>query len=183
MKTTKAKHWWLPFLISLFLIIVGVWVFFKPTEAFISLAYLFLASLLISGAFNISFALFNIKNIETWWWFLIMGVLELAVGITMLFRPAATALGLILYVGFWLAFKAMMTINYSFELKKLGFKDWWLNLVGAVITLIFSFLMVMDPEFGMWGVIFLTGTTFVLTGVFGTYLALQLKNFENKLKE
>ncbi len=178
MATTKVKNWWLVLLLSVLITVLAIVVMLKPAEAYVALVFYFAFMTMFSGFFNFFFALNNRKNLDSWGWFLFLGILEIVLGIALFLQPHITALVLILYVGFWLTFKAVLSIGYSFELKKLGFRDWWLNLLGGIITLIFSFMMIINPVFGALSVVYLTGITLLLTGIFGIYLSFQLKNLE-----
>ncbi len=181
MVTTKARQWWLILLLSILLVALSIFVMLRPAEAFVGLALFFAWSIMFSGFFNLFFALRNTKTLESWWWFLILGILEIIISVILFLKPAVSAMALIIYVGFWLTFKAVMTINYSFELKKLGFKDWWINLIGAIITLTLAFFMVASPIFGALSVVYLTGFSVLFTGLFGIFLAFKLKSIEKKL--
>ena len=181
MATTKAHNWWLVFLISLIILVLSVWVMVKPVEAFAGLVLLFAWSIMVSGWLNVIFAIQNRKSLDSWLWFLFLGILEIVLSIGLFLQPHITALALIVYVGFWLIFKAVMNITYSVEIKKIGFKDWWIVLLGGILTLIFAFLMIINPVFGALTVTYLTGISLMLAGLFGVFLSFKLRRIEKFL--
>ncbi len=182
MATKKANQWWLIFTLSLLITVLSVFIMLKPASAFVGLALFFAWSMMFSGVFNFIFAIRNVKTLDSWWWFLILGLLEIVISVALFIQPQISGLALILYVGFWLTFRAIMSISYSFELKKIGFKDWWLNLIGGIITLIFTFMMIANPVFGAISVVYLTGISLLLSGLFGMYLSFKLKKIESFLQ-
>ena len=181
MANVKARKWWIILLISILITALAIWVFIKPVEAFAGLALLFAWSIMVSGWLNVLFSLHNRKSLDSWLWFLFLGILEIVLSIGLFLQPHISALSLIVYVGFWLTFKAVMNIAYSLEVKKIGFRDWWIVLVGGILTLIFSFMMIINPVFGALTVTYLTGLTLLFTGLFGLFLSFKLKRIESFL--
>ncbi len=179
MAQQKTKNWWLILVLSLLIALVGIWIMVKPAAGFLALTLYFAFTIMFSGFFNFFFALYNRKILDTWAWFLVLGILEIVISIPLFLHLQLSALALIIYVALWLTFKASMATVYSFELKKLGFKDWWLNLIGGILTIIFAFLMILNPIFGAISIVYLTGITLLLAGSFGAYLSFQLKKVED----
>ena len=181
MATTKAHKWWIVLLISLIILALSIWVMVKPAEAFAGLVILFAWSIMLSGWLNVFFSIQNRKSLDSWLWFLFLGILEIILSIGLFLQPHITALALIVYVGFWLTFKAVLNITYSVEIKKIGFKDWWIIMLGGILTLIFTFLMIINPVFGALTITYLTGISLMLTGLFGIFLSFKLRKIESFL--
>jgi uncharacterized membrane protein HdeD (DUF308 family) len=181
MATTKAHQWWWLLILSILILILGFVVLFNPLTSFVALSIFFTWTILFSGFFNLFFALRNVKTMDSWIWFLLLGILEIVISIALFLQPHISQLALILYVAFWLTFKGVMSLSYSFELKKFGFKDWWVILLGGIATLILAFLMLIRPIFSVIAVVYLAGFSLLTAGTFGIWLSLQLKNLEGKL--
>ncbi len=177
----KAHWWWSVLILSILFTVVAIWIMLQPGVAFVSLTLLFTATILVSGILNLIFAIRNRKSLHSWGWFLFLGLLDLVLGIALALQPHIAAIALILYMGMWLTFKGMLSITYSFEIKKLGFKDWWWQLIGGIITVIFAFFMVINPVFGLLSVVYLTGLSMLSIGIFGIYLSFQLKKVEDMI--
>ncbi len=181
MTTTKAHQWWLILLISLIILVLSVWVMVEPVQAFAGLALVFAWFIMLSGLLNVIFALQNTKYLDSWLWFLFLGIVEIVLSVGLFLQPHISALALILYVGFWITFKAIMSITYSIEIKNIGFRDWWIILLGGILTLIFAFLMIINPVFGALTVTYLTGISLMIAGLFGVFLSFKLRRIEKFL--
>ncbi len=178
---TQIKNWWIPVLIGIALIATAALIVSKPIEAYLGLSLAFAALVFVSGALNTVFSIANRKTMDGWGWYLLFGLVELFVGGSMLAFPPLSAEVLLLYMGFWFAFRGTMSMSYAWMLKQAGIKGWgWLMFFG-LITLLFSFLMVMQPLFGVIGILVLTSLSFLFTGVFSILLGLELKKINKFL--
>lgn len=61
-------YWYIPLLVGLLFVGIGIWSFITPLAAYLTLALLFSISFLVSGIFDIIFALSNRKKIDNWGW-------------------------------------------------------------------------------------------------------------------
>lgn len=178
---SAIKNWWISLLIGVLYIIAGVWVFQTPLASYISLSILFSAFILVSGVFQIAFAISNRNEIQGWGWYLAGGIIDLIIGILLITHPLMTMAILPFYVGFWLLFQGFMAIGLSFQLKSVSVPSWgWLLFLG-ILTLLFSFLLLANPVFAGLSIVYMTAMAFVTAGVFRIILAFNLKKLKNSL--
>jgi len=53
------KHWYLPLIVGVLLIVLGIWTFTTPLESYIMLSIVFAVGFFLSGIFEMIFALPN----------------------------------------------------------------------------------------------------------------------------
>ena len=162
-----VRLWYLPTILGLILIGLGVWVLATPVKFFITLSLLFAFSFIAIGILDVIHAISSKHYMPNWVW-LIGGVLLLS-------RPQISMIILPFLVGFGIMFRSIMSITWSMELKKLGGKNWrWILSIG-IIGLLFSFIL-------LWNLVFVGLTTasyagiyFIIIGVTQPFLSLRLR--------
>ncbi len=175
------KKWWLPVLVGAFLIGGGFYMMTQPLAAFMGFALLFGAMIFSAGVLNAAFAIMNRKQFDHWIWYLMIGVFEIIIGVALLLQPDISQQSLILFTGFWLLFAAVSRMSFAFVLKKMNLKQWWVYLITAIAIALFAFLIIINPVFGILGVVYLITIPIVLTGIIAVYLGLQLRKLNKEL--
>ena len=94
------KHWYIPLIVGILFIITSFVVFSTPLSSLLTLAIIMSVSFIVSGIFEVVFALSNRRSMENWGWSLVFGLLTLIVGFMLVTNPALSILTLSLYVGF-----------------------------------------------------------------------------------
>lgn len=176
-----VKYWWLLLLSGLILIAVGVWVFASPAAAYLSLSVLFGACILAIGLFETVFAISARKSIKGWGWTLASGLLDTVIGSYLLAYPAVTMTILPFVLGFWLLFRGFSAIGFSFDMKSYGDLNWGWFLLLAIGIIIFAFMILAVPAFGVANIIAWTGLSFIFSGVFRIILAFSLKKWKSEM--
>lgn len=171
----SIKNWWVSFLIGFLFLFAGFWVFLTPVESYLTLNIVFSAFILVSGVFEMAFALSNRAEIRGWGWYMVGGLLDLIIGGLLLAHPVMTMEILPFYVGFWLLFRSIMAIGFAFSLNADGAGDWGWLLMTGLLTLIFSILLLINPVFTGLSIVYMTGFAFVSIGIFRVLLAFDLK--------
>lgn len=176
--TKSVKHWYVPLIMGLIFLGIGIYTFMVPLESYLALALLFGISFLVSGIMEVSFSIANRKYIENWGWSLVSGILSLVVGVLLMFRPDVSILTLPFYVGFWVFFRSLMAIGISIDLKRFGILDWGNLMLVGMFGLLFSFFLLWNPLFASVTIVVWTGLALISVGVFGIYFAFRLKKLK-----
>lgn len=180
-KKVKAAidYWYIPLLVGILFVIIGFWSFATPVKAYLTLAFLFSVSFLLSGIFEIIFALSNRKKIDNWGWTLVSGIIGLGVGIVLIANPLVSVTLLPLYVGLAILFRSVMAIFMAFNLKSYSVPD-WKNLLGlGILGLLFSFLLLWNPVFAGLSIVYWTAFAFIASGIFYIYFSFKLKKLHD----
>lgn len=176
-----VKYWWLLLLTGLILVAVGIWVFASPTTAYLSLSFLFGASIFIIGFLETIFAISARESLEGWGWTLASGLLDIVIGAYLLTYPAITMAILPFVLGFWLLFRGFSAVGFSFDMKSYGDSNWGWFLLFALGIVFFAVMILVVPAFGVANIIAWTGLSCILAGVFRIILAFRLKELKSAI--
>jgi len=105
----------------------GVLIIVWPTPGLVAVAIVLAAWLIVTGTLAISGAFAARRFLPDWWLLLIIGLLEIPLGVLALANPGATLAALITVAGIWAVAVGIMRIVLSFQVKHLPDdvdKDW-----------------------------------------------------------
>jgi uncharacterized membrane protein HdeD (DUF308 family) len=100
-------------------IAAGIAIIVWPGPGLVAVAIFLAAWLIVSGTMNIAGA-FAARNLLPYWWLLLLiGLLEIPLGVLALANPGATLAAIITVGGIWAVAIGTMRIVLSFEVKRL----------------------------------------------------------------
>ncbi|MDF2514905.1 MAG: rane protein [Sphingobacterium sp.] len=176
---SAIKSWYIPLLVGIIFIAFGIYTFTVPLATYLSLTILFSTSFIVSGLFEIAFAVQNSKSFLGWGWFLVSGLLSFGLGIYMVLYPEVAAAILPSYIGFTMLFKSFQLLGFAFELKNLSSKSWGNLALLSALGILFSFLLLANPVFTGLSLVTLTALVFIAAGIAGIVLSLELKKVKD----
>jgi uncharacterized membrane protein HdeD (DUF308 family) len=100
-------------------IATGILIIAWPGPGVLAVAIILGSWLLVSGTIGIAGAFAARRVLPDWWLLLILGVLEIPLGVVALAAPGATLAALITVAGIWAVVVGVMRIVIAFELKRL----------------------------------------------------------------
>ena len=109
-------------LTGLLSIAAGVAIVAWPAPGLVAVAVFLGARLIVVGTLTISSSLAVRDLMPDWWLLLIMGLLEVPLGVLALADPGATLAALITVSGIWAVAIGVARVVFSFELKRLPYK-------------------------------------------------------------
>ena len=125
-----------------------------------------------SGSF---FAAGNKKTISSWGWYLAGGIIDLLIGIYLVFYPLVSMELIPFIVAFWLMFRGFTLCGYSTDLKRYGTKDWGWYLVFGILAILCSMAIIWQPGLGAVTVLYMLSITFLIIGCFRVIFSFELK--------
>lgn len=158
------KYWWIMLIIGILSILCGIWVFRNPVESYFALAVYFCIMFILFGVGEIVNAFSN-QRVRNWGWGLAIGILDLIIGFILLANLGWAIDILPFAVGFILMFLGIDFIGWSTQMQTLHIPNWGWVLAGGILTLIFSFLIIFHPLFGVFNIIIWTGLAFIFGGI------------------
>ncbi len=179
----SIKNWWVLTILGVIFIGMGILVFSKPMESYVTLAVFFAISMIFSGIFQSWFAFSNREEIDGWGWQLALGIMELILGIILINNMEVTMVILPFYVGFWILFRAFALIGFSFELKSYKMMDWGYYLAFGILLTIFAWIIILNPLFGGMTIVTWTGISLVVVGIAYIMLSLKIKKLHELPKK
>ncbi len=171
---SAGKYWYLPLISGVLFILLSFWVFKTPVESYLALSVFFASLFMIGGLLEVFRALNN-SGSKGWGWSLTFGIVDVIFGVLLLSNPALSASALILYVGFILMFRSISSIGFATDLKDMGVKSWVGPLIFGILGLILAAMMIFNPAFGGFTIIFYTAMSLFFIGLFQILLAFSLK--------
>ncbi len=173
-----VKYWYLGLLVGLLLVGVGLWSIIFPHQSIAVIAFVFSLTFLLTGLFEIIFAIANREEITDWGWILALGILKLVVGVLLLANPAISALTLAFYVGFIIFFRSLSTLIMAFNLKQYLVLRWGNLLAMGIIGLILAFVLLLNPSLTGVAIAVWMGLSLVITGAMSIYWSFKLKKIK-----
>lgn len=175
----SIKNWYVPAIIGCLFILFGIYLFSVPLATYLTLVMFFSASFLFSGVLETFFAIQNHKQLESWGWYLTGGIFNILIGFLLIARPDISATILPFFIGVALLFRSIQGLGFSFELKNYGLKQWWHLAILAAVGILLSFLIILNPIATGISLALLLATTFIVTGLLGIILSIQLKKLKS----
>jgi uncharacterized membrane protein HdeD (DUF308 family) len=182
-KTYKnaVTNWWLLLVAGLTLLGLGIWVLASPLQSYLALSVILAFGIFSTGLFEIIFSIVNHKNMTSWGWTLLGGLLDLFVGGYLFLYPLITMAILPLVIGFWVLFRGVFAIGHSIDMRSNSFWEWGWLLLSGIFIVFFALMIIGNPAFGIMNIIFWTGLAFICAGIFRIYLSLKLRKLKNDL--
>lgn len=93
----------------------------------------------VSGAFFLLIGIFYLVCFFMGFHFfdpliLLLGIFNTVLGSLVLANPSAFATWILYLIAVLLAYQGLVEIFYSLDLRRLGFRDWWTNLIYGVLA-------------------------------------------------
>lgn len=74
---------------------------------------------------------------RAWWALVLRGLLGIAVGVVILWRPLESVAAFALFIAFWALFSGIVQIVHAFDLRAV-FDRWWVLLLGGLVSVAFG---------------------------------------------
>ncbi|MCB9203092.1 MAG: DUF308 domain-containing protein [Flavobacteriales bacterium] len=175
-----VKHWYIPLIVGILLVLLGLWTFSAPLESYLALSVLFSISFFTSGFFETIFALSNRKQLDNWIWYFLLGFMTLIVGTIMLIHPEISMVSLPLYIGFMVMFRSFGAIGLAIDLQKSNVPNSNSLMLLGFLGILFSFILIWNPIFAGITVVVWTGIGILTFGILNIILALKLRKLNSK---
>ena len=153
----SAARWHLT--AGVLMVVLGLCVWFNPLAGFLGLAlYIGIAFLLVGAGYLA--ASFSFRS----GWFLLVGLLDVFVGLILVANLGVTAATLPMIFALWCLAVGAAQLVSSFDLKKAGFPWGWTFGIG-LLGVVFAFMILVFPAAGAVTITTLAGAYAVLYGI------------------
>lgn len=176
------KNWWLVLIKGIILIVLAFFVFRHPIETLVGLTVFIGVSLLFTGIFLVIASISNSKTDDNWGWKLAEGIIDVIFAIVLLSNPGITAAVFPFIVGFWMMIYGVILLVGSFTLKKEGDSNWWLNLLGGVLTVIFGYIITSNLLAGSIAITIWIGIGLLIFGIINIVVSMKLRKVKKALE-
>jgi uncharacterized membrane protein HdeD (DUF308 family) len=156
-------------------ILFGIAAVFWPALTLVVLVYLFSVYILVSGVVGMVESVVHLTRSQTWFWKMLLGILELGVGVYLVRHPSVTFATFVLVAGLVLiargVFEGIMALvdDYSATNKTL-------LLIGGVLSVLVGIVILLQPVEGGIAFVWILGVYALVTGPIWIALALDTKH-------
>ena len=171
-----TQKWWAVALRGILAIVFGIVALAFPGATLVSLAVVFGAYAFVSGVFAL-IAAFGSRGRDAVW-YVLDGILGIAVGMATFFFPGLTAQGLVLLIGVWAILTGIFEVIAGFELP---IKRDWLLVIAGIASIIFGVLVFVYPASGALAIVWLIGVYALVFGVTMLAFGIRLRGLRGSL--
>jgi uncharacterized membrane protein HdeD (DUF308 family) len=169
-----TQKWWAVALRGVLAIVLGIVALVFPGATLVSLAVLFGAYAFVSGVFAIV-AAFGSRGRDTVW-YVLDGILGIALGIATFFFPGIATQALVLLIGVWAILTGTFQVIAGFELPV---KRDWLLVIAGIASIIFGVLVFAYPVSGALAIAWLVGVWALVYGVSMLAFGIRLRSLRD----
>ena len=179
----QVKNWWVSLIIGILFLAVGFLVIFYPMAGYEAIAVLFSVIMLIAGIFEIVFATSNRKVLPGWGWYLALGILDVILGLVLIFIPGLKEAVIPFILAFWLMFRGISSIGYSIDMQRYGSHSWGWYLAFGILAVLCAIGVIFFPMAGAISAVWICGFLFLLLGISRIMLSFDLKKLYDNWKK
>ncbi len=182
MSKKSFNNWWLVLIAGILFVILGVSFIVAPGAALVTTGMLIGLVILISGLAIMSYAI-SLSNTEGWGWKLAEGIIDIILGIIIMWNPFASAMLIPIAIGIWAIVRGVILFVDSFSYKKMGVQDWWGFLLLGILAVIIGFIVL--GHIGASAIVtgWMIGIMLLAIGIAGIYYSLRIKKIEKHLNQ
>jgi uncharacterized membrane protein HdeD (DUF308 family) len=173
-----SRGWWVLLASGIISIVAGSIIAFADWT--VGGLVVFIGTLLIVRGLSTAFSIPVDGSLRTW--SVVLGLLEVAVGVSVWVWPDPTLLVVALYIGWLLMFRGVMTIIGSVASR--SFVPYWgVILVAGIVEVLVAFYLLAYPGLTLVATVLAIGLTAVFYGVLEVVLAFEVKRLPDRFDE
>lgn len=164
MKTAKKWKW--TFIgIAFAMMILGVCLVIWPHISATVLCYLFGALILLTGIVRIVCCTRHRVSAFFHYYEFPLGLLDLLFAVFLFSRPQHVILILPIVIGIMIMIDSMFKLQMAVDWKRMGLRRWWSMFLLSIISILFSFLLILDPFEGSRTLMILIGLSLIVDSI------------------
>jgi uncharacterized membrane protein HdeD (DUF308 family) len=170
----RFRNWWAFLIYGLIFILFGIYLLAEPASGFATLGFLFGLVILLAGIAELV-RVVNDRDSFNRGFHLIIGIIDIILGIILITHIAASETIMRIIVGIWFLFRGVTMLSLS------GFgRRSWLMVFGGIIIIIAAALILFNPAVGAVTIILWTAFAFIVTGIMNLALAFRLRSLNGR---
>jgi uncharacterized membrane protein HdeD (DUF308 family) len=171
-----GKKWWLFIIRGLLAIIFGALAVIWPELTLRTLILLFGVFVLIDGVFTVIIGLVSSGTNRRWWAELLIGLLDIAIGVLTIVWPEITGMVLLYFIAAWALINGVFGIIAAIQLRRVLTNEWVL-ILNSVLSIVIGVLFILFPSEGALSLIWLIGIFAIVFGILDIILGFRLRTF------
>ncbi|HVN69979.1 MAG TPA: HdeD family acid-resistance protein [Candidatus Binatia bacterium] len=173
-----ARNWWMWLLRGIAAVIFGILAYLWPGATWVAIAILFGAYALVDGILAILGTIRAAEAHQTWWPFLVEGVIGILIAGITFYDVRITLMALYWTIAAWAFLTGIFEIVGAVQLRKQISNEIWL-IVAGVASIAFGVLMIWFPMAGALAIIWLIAAYAIVFGIVMIAFSLRLRSHAN----
>ncbi len=181
MKIFLQKTWKYILAWGILSVLFGVIAFAWPAITLTSLVWLFAFSVIAQGIALVMGSWSNRKEDKNWWILLLLvllGFVNVIVGLISIIYPGITALALVMLIGASSLVTGLLQVIFAIRLRKEITNEGWL-ILGGVLSVVFGLWLLIRPGEGALALLWVLALYAIVFGIIMITLALKAKNWQH----
>lgn len=170
-----GKYWWSFLIRGVLATLFGVVAIVVPGITLGALAILLAAFLIADGVFSFVASFRGRQLGQKWGLLLAEGIAGIALGLLTVVWPGLTVLAMVLIIGFWALITGILEVLAAIKLRDEIEGEWLLGL-GGVLSIVFGFLLFVNPGIGAVAITWMIGVYATLFGISLIFLGIRLRS-------
>jgi uncharacterized membrane protein HdeD (DUF308 family) len=172
-----AKNWWVLLIRGILAVLFAVMAFTLPGLTLITLVLLYGVYAFADGLTAIW-----VGGLARAWWFVLLGLLGVIVGIFTFISPGITAVALLYLIVVWAMARGVFEIATAIRLRK-EISNEWMLILGGILSIIFGVAFAANPAAGALAVVWIIGVYALIFGLMMIVLAFRLRGLPGRLEK
>lgn len=149
---------------SVLMIVLGIVCFFLPGDSYVAISYAIGGVTLAIGIVELVLYFKYSAGLLGGSWRLCEAIFTILFGIFFLANQALVAGILPFVAGIWLALIGLTRFLFSFDLLKVGARNWWVAMLSGIVDIALGFLFCLEPIGGAMTITIVFGVLLVIGG-------------------
>jgi uncharacterized membrane protein HdeD (DUF308 family) len=172
-----AKNWWVLLIRGILAVLFAVMAFTLPGLTLVTLVLLYGVYALADGLTALW-----VGGRARAWWFAMLGILGVIVGVCTFIYPGITAIALLYLIAAWAVVRGAFEIVTAIQLRK-EINNEWMLILGGILSIIFGLALVANPAAGALAVVWIIGSYAFIFGLMMIVLAFRLRGLSGRLEK
>jgi uncharacterized membrane protein HdeD (DUF308 family) len=172
-----AKNWWVLLIRGILAVLFAVMAFTLPGLTLVTLVLLY-------GIYSFADGLTAIWvcGQARAWWFVLLGILGVVVGVFTFIYPGITAVALLYLIAAWAIVRGVFEIVTAIQLRK-EISNEWMLIIAGILSVLFGVALVAKPAAGALAVVWIIGAYAFIFGLMMIVLAFRLRGLSGRLEK
>ncbi|HZS03295.1 MAG TPA: HdeD family acid-resistance protein [Blastocatellia bacterium] len=172
-----AKNWWVLLVRGILAVLFAIMAFTFPGLTLVTLVLLYGVYALADGLTAIW-----VGGQARAWWFVLLGVLGVFVGICTFIYPGITAVALLYLIAAWAVVRGVFEIVTAIQLRK-EISNEWLLIAAGILSVLFGVALVANPAAGALAMVWIIGAYAFIFGMVVIVLAFRLRGLSEHMEK
>lgn len=170
-----TRLWWLSFAIGIMYIVAGIVMISNPKESFYTICRIAGIPFAISGIYETYITVARRNKFDFKGWLIFSGLLDLAIGLIMILKPQMVLIPVTILISILILYQSIILMKKAFDQKTKHSMGWKWILGLAIVLMLISIVLILKPEIIGAAIAIWLGATFLIFGIYRTFLFFSLK--------